>query len=79
MSTGLGPAASCGRGAAQFSETPAGDPRLVASVDLENCTMPSTPKWECFRVSPLDIGEGRKGKKPAHTQLVRMSCSPSRY
>ena len=67
-----------GRGAAQFSETPAGDPRLFASVDLENCTMPSTPDVGVLsRLSPRHR-EGRKGKKPAHTPLVRMSCSPSR-
>jgi hypothetical protein len=39
---------------------------LVASVDLENCTRPSTPEWECFRV-PLTSGDAR-----VEAELVRI-------
>ena len=59
-----------GRGAAQFSETPAGDPRLVASVDLENCTMPSTPDVGVLSRLSLDIGRDAK----VRSQLIRHSC-----
>ena len=61
MSTGLGPDASSVRGAAQFSETAAGNPRADASVDLENCTRPSA-RYE--RVS-------REGAPKGATRFVR--------
>jgi hypothetical protein len=58
MSTGLGPRRLVRRGcAAQFSGTPAGDPRVVASVDLENCIRPSVHAFNAWALTSAPTDE----------------------